>query len=77
MTRKVIFVGALRNCMPYLSAVLSNIDRLSNLFSEMGYVFIENDSTDNTQHIIKEWGRSRNNFFMLILMDWRQYRNEV
>ncbi len=65
MTKKVIFVGALRNCMPHLRAVLSNIDRLSNLFSELSYVFVENDSTDNTQYIIKEWGRSKSNFFYI------------
>lgn len=65
MTKKVIFVGVLRNCMPHLNAVLFNMNRLSNLFSEVGYVFIENDSTDNTQQIIKEWGRSKNNFFFV------------
>ena len=53
--KKAIFVGAMRDCAPYLPQVLSNIDRLSRCFLEVAYVFVENDSIDHTKKIINTW----------------------
>jgi len=65
MQPKVIFAGTAQNCSVHLSDVLKNIDNISKLFSEVAYVFVENDSTDNTRQIFTEWSNSKANFYLI------------
>jgi glycosyltransferase involved in cell wall biosynthesis len=67
MHPKVIFAGAVQNCAQHLSSVLQNIENISVLFSEVAYVFVENDSTDNTKQLIQEWGGDKTNFHLINL----------
>ena len=64
---KIIFALAVQNCANYLIAVLQNIENLSKYFSEVGYIFVENDSIDNTKEILKSWGADKNNFNLINL----------
>jgi glycosyltransferase involved in cell wall biosynthesis len=65
MQPRVIIAGTAQNCSDYLSAVLKNIDNISELFSETGYVFVENDSSDNTRQLLQEWGGNKSNFHLI------------
>jgi glycosyltransferase involved in cell wall biosynthesis len=65
---RVIFAGAVQNAECYLPGVLRNIENLSTLFYEVGYIFIENDSTDNTKKILNDWGINKS-YFQLISLD--------
>ena len=62
---KIIFVGLVQNCGQFLPAVLKNIENLSTLASDAAYLFLENDSTDNSKAILNNWGASRSNFNLL------------
>ena len=64
---KILFVGAAQNCANYLPAVLRNIENIAACSSEVGFVFIENDSTDSTVEIIKDWGAKQENFYFINL----------
>ena len=64
---KVIFAGAVQNAEKYLPAVFQNIENLTKIFSHAGYVFIENDSTDNTKQILKNWGSGKSNYHIIHL----------
>lgn len=50
-----IFVGTARNVAPYLPKVLKNIDYLRSMFKTSEVVIYENDSTDNTLEILKNY----------------------
>ena len=65
--RKAIFAGVLRDCAPHLTAVLGYLDRLSSLFDEAAYVFVENDSVDATKQMLKAWGERRPHFSLFNL----------
>ena len=64
---KIIFAGAVQNGENHLPSVFQNIEVLSRLFSEVGYIFVENDSTDNTKQMLKEWGSDKPNFHLIDL----------
>ena len=57
---KAIFAGCIRNCERWLPKVLENIEKYSSYFLESHFIFIENDSTDNTKEILKKWYKNRN-----------------
>ncbi len=65
---RIIFAGTAQNCALFLPAVFSNIDKMASLASEVAYVFVENDSTDETKDVLNRWGTGRANF-NLINMD--------
>lgn len=67
MPFKIIFAGAVQNAENYLPAIFRNIENLTNLFSEVAYVFVENDSADNTKKILKDWGASKSIFHFISL----------
>jgi glycosyltransferase involved in cell wall biosynthesis len=67
MPSKIIFAGAVQNAENYLPLVLRNVENLTGLFSEAAYIFIENDSTDNTKKILKDWGSTKSNFHLISL----------
>jgi glycosyltransferase involved in cell wall biosynthesis len=60
--RKATFVGCVKNSADALPEVLKNIERLANEFSEVAYIFVENDSNDETLPIIRKWGEDRQQF---------------
>jgi hypothetical protein len=64
---KIIFAGLAQNCESHLSAVFDNINRISRFASETAFIFIENDSIDNTKQIIQNFGANKNNFKFLTL----------
>jgi len=53
--RKAIIVGCARDCEDFLPAVLKNITMIANLYSQAFFVFVENDSKDNTRDILRQW----------------------
>ena len=65
--KRAIFAACARNCAPHLPAVLRNIERLSTLFTGSGFVFVENDSSDETRAILEQWGARRPNFHLFKL----------
>ena len=50
-----IFCGCVRDVAPHLDGVLNNIDRFSNLFKRTAYLFIENDSQDESLLKLQQW----------------------
>jgi len=62
---KIAFVGLAQNCAQYLPAVLRNIENMATLASESAFLFLENDSTDDTKAILNGWGNNRPNFTLL------------
>jgi len=55
MNSKVTIAGAAKNCANHLPKVINNIENIAKNFSNVGYVFVENDSRDNTKSILKNW----------------------
>ena len=53
--RRAVIVGCARDCEKFLSAVLQNATTIANLYSQAAFVFVENDSTDNTHEILRKW----------------------
>jgi hypothetical protein len=53
--RGAVIVGCARNCEVFLPAVLQNVGTIGNLYSKVAFVFVENDSADNTRKILQEW----------------------
>ena len=52
MLPKIIFCGTVQNCAQYLSESLKNIEEMAEKASESAYIFVENDSTDNSKKCI-------------------------
>lgn len=67
MTPKIVFAGVVQNASHFLPAILNNIERISSLASEAGYVFVENDSTDGTKLDLQNWGLTKENFQLISL----------
>ena len=64
---KIIFAGAVQNAEVFLPSLFKNIENLMHIFSEVGFVFVENDSADNTKKMLKDWGKNRPNFHLICL----------
>jgi glycosyltransferase involved in cell wall biosynthesis len=62
---RAVFAGCAKNCARHLPAVLENIERLSGLFSDSYFVFVENDSNDGTKHLLAQWGQDHPNCFVI------------
>jgi hypothetical protein len=52
---KAIFCGCVRDVAAHLDGVLLNIDRFTSLFQKSAFLFIENDSTDDSLNRLKNW----------------------
>src|SRR5262249_44099468 len=63
--RRAVIVGCARDCEPFLPAVLQNIATIATLYSEAAFVFVENDSTDNTRGILQKWLSKHENSFLV------------
>jgi glycosyltransferase involved in cell wall biosynthesis len=62
---RAVFAGCARDCAAHLPAVLRNIERMAGLFAESFFVFVENDSRDNTKALLSAWGADKPNFFFI------------
>jgi glycosyltransferase involved in cell wall biosynthesis len=63
--RTVVIVGCARDCETFLPAVLQNVATIASLYSQAAFVFVENDSTDNTREILQKWLSNRPHSFLL------------
>jgi hypothetical protein len=59
---KAVIVGCIKNSAEFLPKVLENLERLASCFDEVSFIFIENDSTDDTKKIISVWGEGQSHF---------------
>lgn len=57
--RKAVFAGCARNAAAHLPKVLDNISRMADLFADAAFIFMENDSADDTKAILHEWCAKR------------------
>lgn len=53
--RSLCILGACRNVEAYLPQVLENLNTIATWWKECKIVVYENDSTDQTSHILSEW----------------------
>jgi hypothetical protein len=65
--QKALFVACARDCAVYLPRVLSNVSRMAGLFAETAFLFLENDSRDNTKQELALWCRDRANARLISL----------
>lgn len=56
--QRALITGCSQNCGPHITAVLSNVDRLRQCFDSSDVLLLENDSTDTTAELIRDYGRS-------------------
>jgi len=66
---RALFVGCAKDCAKTLPGVLLNIDRMSKLFGETAFVFVENDSRDSTKQQLQLWCRSKPSPSHLLSLD--------
>jgi hypothetical protein len=65
--RSAVIVGCARDCEAFLPAVLQNVTRIASLYSQVAFVFVENDSKDNTRTILQRWLSERAGSFLVCL----------
>lgn len=53
--KKIVICGALRNNELYLEKVLNNIYKITSFFHSYKIILYENDSNDNTIHLLKQF----------------------
>jgi len=58
--------GPVKNCAPYLSKVLDNIERISSLFNDYKIVIYYDKSTDNSLQILKEYQQHNDKMLLYI-----------
>src|SRR5665213_552981 len=59
MGLSAVFVCCARSCGRDLPAVLKNIEAISGMYERPAYVFVENDSTDDTKAQLQAWLKGR------------------
>jgi hypothetical protein len=64
LRKSAIFVGCARNCEPYIDRVLANIGRAASQFTEVAFVFVENNSVDSTADRLRNFGKNWEHFFL-------------
>ncbi len=59
--KRAIFAGLARNCAAWLPRVLANVEMMAKAFEQSAFLFLENDSFDNSRAILERWcaGRPR------------------
>jgi hypothetical protein len=57
LQRRLVVIGAARNCGTYLPRVLSNLAALVALYDDVRFVFAVSDSTDETLPSLERWVR--------------------
>lgn len=63
MTRpeRIVFAGLARDCADMLPHTLANLERMAAEFADSAFLFLENDSKDNTRAILEAWCAARPN----------------
>jgi hypothetical protein len=64
---KAVIVGCLKNSAEFLPNVFLNLEKLAIFFTEVSFIFIENDSKDLTKKTISAWGAKQRNFKLFSL----------
>jgi hypothetical protein len=64
---KAVIVGCVKNAESYLTDIFKNLQKFIEIYSDLSFIFVENDSTDNTKHMLKNWGRDKNDFTLINL----------
>lgn len=65
--KKAVVVGCVKNAEPYLDDIFKNLQKFIEIYSIISFIFVENDSTDNSKNILKNWGRDKNDFTLINL----------
>ncbi len=65
LEQNVLIAGIAMNVGQYLDNVFENIKRILSLFKSYKVLVFENDSTDNTLSILKDWSRNDKNVSIL------------
>lgn len=52
LPHKIVFAGCARDCAPHLPSVFANLRALSQRCTQSAFVFVENDSRDDTAHLL-------------------------
>ena len=63
--------GPVKNCEPYLSKVLENMEKIATLFNDYKILIYYDQSNDNTLHILKEYQKT--NAKMLFYVNKQPY----
>lgn len=58
---KILITGIAKNCSNFLPNILKNITSLNQIFTELHFLFVENDSTDNTKEILNNFKNETQN----------------
>lgn len=66
-SRRVTFVGCIKNSETFLTSVLSNVEKMCSFFDHHAFIFIENDSSDNTVKLLRDFGNGKNHFLLYTL----------
>jgi hypothetical protein len=62
-----VIVGCLKNSAEFLPKVFQNLENIAACFSEVAFIFIENDSKDLTKESISAWGAKQAQFKLFSL----------
>ena len=64
---RAVIVGCLKNSADFLPKVIKNLENIATCFSEVAFIFIENDSKDLTKESISAWGAKQSQFKLFSL----------
>jgi hypothetical protein len=64
---KAVIVGCLKNSSEFLPRIFLNLEKLASFFTEVSFIFIENDSVDETKATIRAWGAKQSRFKLFSL----------
>lgn len=53
--KSAVFVGAVRNCAPWLPGALANLARMAALHERTAFVFAVSDTTDDSSSLLRAW----------------------
>ena len=61
----VVFAGCARDCEPFISETLKNLESYSSNFAKSYKIIVENGSKDKTREILKKKNKNMEIFFYL------------
>ncbi|MHC5933312.1 glycosyltransferase family 2 protein [Nostoc sp.] len=67
MEKKIVFAGTVRNCEKGLHKAFKTLEKISVLFDESQFIFIESDSNDKTLDILEHYQRKIPNVMIVSL----------
>jgi len=72
INKNILLCGLCRNIEVYFDKVFANIDTIKKIFARVDILFIENDSTDKTRHLLKNRNDARVIYFNDLVTDYPQ-----